>query len=55
VNYNDLRFKASRAYNNALVSNPYIGESICDEIPPNPKKIDTIGFSTESVTIFHAF
>ena len=32
-----------------------LGGSNCEEIPHNPKKIDTKGFSTESVTIFHAF
>ncbi len=32
-----------------------IDGSICEGIPPNPKEIDTKGFSTESVTIFHAF
>ena len=32
-----------------------LGGSICEEIPLNPKEIDTKGFSTESVTVFHAF
>ena len=32
-----------------------IDGSICEEIPPNPKEIDTKGFSTESSTSFYTF